>query len=652
MKILYSQIKQFVPDLSASAKEVGDVLTYTGFMMDSLTEVNFQDKKDYLIGLEIRQNRPDCLSVIGLAREVAAYYSLKVKLPETQPFQPTQDQLDIEVEATDYVKRILAIKVSGITNTESPVWLKDFLNFYDMNSINLLVDLSNYVMFVTGYTSHLIDFDKVQGKLYWSLNNQFDVATTLDASTIKLNKDKELIIRDDKNLIALAGIVGCRTAAIDLSTKTIVAEVALYNRAIIRQNSRSLNVVTEASHRLEKDLDPNGANYALNMLISMIIKYAQGSVSSALFDYYPTVYSSPKISMSSEQPSKYAGVEISPARVKDILQNLNFDLDIQGDIINATPPTYRQDVTQMEDLVEEVIRIFGYQQIPNNEVPASTVVKDITPKNILLAEKVRDFLVSEGYDETLSWPLTKTSDNQQFNYNDNTEIITQNSVNELFPALRQSMISGLFNQLLEYRKKALTKIQIFEIGKIFSQKENQYLENESLGIIFQSTNKELSEFKNHVEKLLRGLGLSNISYKNTSQLPSIANSFSCWQIMSSDEKIGIVYKLRPDESKTHVYAAEIDLGIFTQQISQSSNPVVELTQKLIELDANVELPNEQSIYDYLQPIKNQIASDYLWSMEIVDVYQLENKKRYTIKTTYKELSDQEAKEKHLKYFGL
>lgn len=254
-----------IPGLTASPQKVGNALTMTGFMMDGLKEVNYQGNKDFIISLEIRQNRADCLSVIGLAREVAAYYGLSVKLPDMPALVFNDNKLNIEVDAKDYIKRILAIRIMNLKNKESPEWLKEFLALYEINSINFLVDLSNYVMLVTGYPSHLIDIAKIDSNIVWSVNKEFSKIVTLDGSVVELKKDKELIIRDSKNIIALAGIVGGEFAKIDINTKSIVVEMAVYDRSIIRRNSRSLRIVTEASHRLEKDLDPNGSEYAIGL---------------------------------------------------------------------------------------------------------------------------------------------------------------------------------------------------------------------------------------------------------------------------------------------------------------------------------------------------------------------------------------------------
>ncbi|MFA5368668.1 MAG: phenylalanine--tRNA ligase subunit beta [Candidatus Paceibacterota bacterium] len=652
MKVLYNQIKELVPGLKASPREVGEALTLTGFMMDNFTEVSYQGKKDYLISLEIRQNRADCLSVIGIAREVAAYYNLKISIPSVKTTTKNSQKLDIKIEATDYVKRVLAIKIDDVKNTESPKWLKEYMALYDLNSAGLLVDLSNYVMMLTGYPSHLIDCKKTEGSIVWSINKNFKELTTLLGSTTKLGNN-EIVIRDNNNILALAGIIGGKSNSIDINTTSTIIEFAIYDRSIIRKNSRSLNITTEASRRLEKDLDPNGADYAMQMLISLILKNTKGKISSSLFNYYPKKCISPKIQFNSDLPSKLSGIEISAKDNLKILKSLNFDINSKNNKLIITPPTYRMDVSLPEDLAEEVIRIYGYNHIPTHEVPKLEVVKNITPKNIILSEKIRDILTTLGFDETLSWPLTQKGVNAEFNYSDLNEISTQNSVNDLFPNLRQSIAAGLSNQMNEYFKKNVEYINIFEIGKVFGEKNKNYIEHESLGILSTSKEKNLNCFKDKIDSLLRLIGFTNIEYFESKLKPKIANPQSCWDIYSNSQPVGIIYKLSPSETKLNLYFAEIDIQKITKiLINTNNNPVVEITQKLIALDINIELENNRSIYNFLDLLKKKLPINHIWSINVADTYSTSNKTKYTLRITYKELSDQEAKNKHLQLLDI
>ncbi|MDD4625390.1 MAG: phenylalanine--tRNA ligase subunit beta [Candidatus Pacebacteria bacterium] len=653
MKALYSQFKELIPGLKAGAKQIGEAMTLTGFMMDSLEEVVYKGKKDYLMGFEVRQNRGDCFSAIGLAREAAAFYGLKTQAPKAKPIKQGKEKLKIKIESKETVKRVLAVKIDGLENKESPAWLKEYLKFYGLNSINLLVDLSNYVMMLTGYPSHLIDFKKTDGQLSWALNSEFNSITTLFGTTVALSKKEELIIKDGEKIIALAGLVGGKEAAIDMDSDSIIAEVAVYNGAIIRKNSRSLNIVTEAGHRLEKGLDSDGAEYAMNLLVSLILEHAKGKVSSEVFSFYPKKQSSRTIKFEPGMAGDIAGVEIPEKEILKIFKNLNFKAEKIGKNISVKVPSYRLDVAMPEDLAEEVARIYGYDKIPGTQPPKLKVTPKITPKNIILAEKIRDILTSLAFDEILSWPLTPAGLNEQINYRNWNKAVTQNSMNELFPELRQSMAAGLLNQLKEYSKKNVEFIDIFEIGKVFGEKNGKYSENDSLGIMSVSNKKTFNEFKNKTENLLRLIGLDGINYFEPSAKPAIANPASCWRIASGKNQIGIIYKLVPQENSENIYFAEINIAKTVEILSKpSAGSTVELNQKLIPLDANIELDISESIFEYLEEAKKKIGKNRLWSIDVTDAYKTEDKIKYTIRASYQEITDQEAKKIHLEAFNL
>lgn len=656
MKILYSQIKELIPELKTTPKEIADVFTLTGSMVDGFEEVRYQNKKDYLISLEIRQNRVDCLSIFGLAKEISAYYGLTIRLPDiyslSSPF--SKKTLDIKTQTKNSVKRILAIEIEGLKNKESPKWLKEFLSLYEINSVNFLVDLSNYAMFFTGYPSHLLDANKIDGQISWSLNKDFNKITTLDGSVVKLNKN-ELIIRDDKKILALAGIVGTKDAEIDLNTKTIIAEMAIYDYSIIRKNSRILNIITEASNRLTKNLDPNGSEFAMNILISMILKNCGGSVNSKIFEYYPKKYIASEIEFDSAAPDVCAGIDIPKQKAVEILKNLGFKIKGPGQRLIVIPPINRTDISIPEDLNEEVIRMFGYDKIPSNELPKLEIINNITPKNIYLTEKIRDILSVLGLDEILSWPLTKKEDNSAANYLNWDIINTQNSLNEDYPELRQSMAVNLINQLQKYLKKNVGQIKIFEIGKVFGKNGKNYEEYEALGILTCAAfeKKGLSAINEVIEKLLRSIGFADVSYIKSKIKPPIANPYSCWDIIIEGKTTGIIYKLKPRGLNQNTYFAEFNLNDLTMLLEKARNkPVIELAQKLIVLDANIELAENELINNFLAEFENKIKKENIWSIEIIDVFPFKEKIRYTIRVSYKGLSDREAKKIHLETFNL
>jgi len=651
MKILYSYIKKLVPALKADAKEVGEILTMTGFMLDGFEKVEYQGKKDYLMSFEIRNNRPDCLSIIGLAREVAAYYGLSIKTPVIKKLEFGKNKISINVNEEKLIKRIVAVEMENIKNSESPKWLKSLLNFYQINSVNCLVDLSNYAMLMTGQPSHIFDKEKIKGSLSWSLNKKHEKIITLDKSEIKIN-NSTLIVEDDNEILALAGIVGGDKARIELKTKSIILEMATYDNAIISKNSRKLNIITEAGNRLSKELDPNNLDFSIRFLISIIQENCKGDISSRLFDYYPKKEKAKVILFDPSLPTAFAGVKITVQKSEKILKNLGCKVSKKGKKLLVVLPQNRTDLSIEEDIIEEVIRIFGYYNIKSDNAPALEVVKNITPISFYLQEKVRDILQANGFDEVLSSPLVSKAINKETKYKNMGLVIMQNSVNEEFPELRQSIATGLVLQIRNYLKLGVENIKIFEIGKVFGEENKKYLENNSLGILINSDKKEIYKIKEAIENLLRSLGIENIKYFPAKQKPEIANQFSIFDIIINKENVGIIYKLNSQENK-NIYFAEINLDELTTILEKNhGQATIEITQKLVTLDANVELEKEESIYDFLESVQEKINKKNIMAIRIFDVFPLGSKIRYTIRVSYEGLSDQEAKKFHMAIFGL
>jgi len=655
MKILYNDIKELAPGLKASPKEVGEFLTMAGFMMDGFEKVKYRGKTDYLISLEVRHNRADCLSVLGFVNEIAAKWNLKAKLPPIAKLPKKQAGANIKVADGKYVRRVLAYEISGIKNQKSPPGLVEWLALYGMNSKNLLVDLSNYIMLLTGHPSHLLDASKIKGKLCWDLNKKFKTITTLDGTLVNLTGDREIILRDDKNILALAGIVGGKKAGLDLNTDSIIAEMAIYDPGTVRRNSVGTKVTTEASTRLSRWLDPNGLDYAMDLLLSQILSHCGGKNTVIReFNYYPQKYTPPKIKFNPEKPALYAGIDIPKNESLDILKRLRFQVKGGGKNYVVTPPTDRLDVTIEEDLIEEVTRIYGFEKIPVDEAPELAVTKDITPRVVKVADKVRDILSTFGYDEILSSPLITKELNQLTNHEDWKLIAAQNAVNEEFPDLRQSIGAGLLNQLEEYRKKNLAFIQIFEVGKVFGQVGKKYEEHESLGILYNHTaaGPALEYFRYILEMTLRYLGISDIDYRESSRKPAIANPYSCFDVLVKSRPVGIIYKLKPQVRNERSYFAEVNLALIANILDAiKGRPTVELTKKLVTLDANIELAKKDSVHASMESFKKKIGKN-LWSIAIADAFPVKDKIKYTIRVSYKELEDPEAKKLHLKVFGL
>ena len=606
MKLIYSELKKFLPDLNVDPQQLRDDLTLIGHFTNYFEEIN----NEIVFDLDIKVNRGDCLGYYGLAKDLAVFYNIPFNnlSKDIVIASETKQSLPISV-TTDNVKRVMAVKISDIKNSTSPQWLKTFLKCHGSNSINILVDLTNYIMFLYGIPSHAFDTKKSGENLIWEMNSKFKEFTSLDGSKLKLD-NKILMINNPDKALSLS-FWGGEACAIDLNTTETIIELAVYDRTTVRQNSRQLQAITEASVRLEKDIDPELIPIAFNHLSNLILENCHGQISSQIFDFYPKKIQLPQIEFNLNQPTQYAGIEIPSDSVLDCLTRLECKIDkkTNSDYL-ITPPTTRKDITQMEDLVEEVIRFWGYNKIPTNQPLVQKEVVDITPPEIYLIDQLKDKLVELGYDEVLTWPLVTQATNEQ------TVIKTQNSINTEAIYLRQSLIPSLQQQLDQYSRYKLNNCQFFEIGKVFSKIGDKFIEKTALGI-----------YNYNLEKLHSDLNCLNIPL-----------------VKEGMREIGSFAEIILDDlSKIEKYIPKTTV-----------NNAYELTSQIITLDANITLDNQEEPEDLIKKYSQIIGNQYLWEIIITDIYHdtKTNKYRYTFRVSYFNTDDKTAKDLHLKSFGL
>jgi len=602
MKIIYSEIKKWLPDLTDDAKSLRDNLTQIGHFVSGFEEID----NETILDLEIRQNRADCLGYYGVARDLAVFNKIDLNIPEIKDIKFSDSPIPITINSPD-VYRIQATKISNLKNSLSPNWLVKFLKLHDINSINTLVDLTNYVMLQWGIPCHAFDFKKAS-QLIWENNQNYSEFISLDNTKIKL-APSNLLITDSKKVLSLS-FIGGQNSGIEIDTTDSILEMAIYNRSRVRTDSRSLKTITEASIRLDKELDTETIPLAFSHLLSLLITHCQAVISGQLLDIYPKAPKNINIEFDPSSPALYAGINISSDFAIDVLKRLGCSvIKNQESNFLISPPSIRKDISISEDLIEEVIRFNGYYQIPTDTPISSESLPDITPPILYLIEKLKDQLIKLGYDEIRSWPLVKTSLNNQ-------AIYTQNSINSDYPVLRQSMIQSLKSQLDQYQRFKLPQPQFFEIGKIFSQKDGQYIEKNSLGI-----------YNYNSEKLQQDLESLNLP-------------FTKGESEGIDNFAEIILD---DLSKPDKYIPD-----------NSTSKAIELTSQIITLDANLTLEEKSEPVELIKKYSDLIDPNILWSMQITDIYQdvKLNKYRYTFQVSYYNCDDKTAKKIHLSTFGL
>jgi len=600
MKLIYSHLQKFLPDLKVKPQQLRDDLTMIGHFTNYFEEID----NEIIFDLDIKVNRGDCLGYYGLARDLSILYNLPlVNLAQNLPTNSSLPQLPITI-TTDKVKRVMAIKLTSVNNQISPDWLQTFIKLHGTNPVNLIVDLTNYAMFMYGIPNHAFDIKKSGENLIWEINPKYDQFTSLDGSILKLNSDILMINNPDKALSL--SFWGGEACAIDLDTTDIIIEMAVYNPTTVRQNSRFLKTTTEASTRLEKNLDSNTIPQAFNFLINLILKHSSAKIASQVFDHYLQVEIPPKIKFDLNLPSQISGINVPIDFTLNCLNQLNPSAYDSKSTIYS-PPSIRKDLINPQSLANEAIRFWGYDKIPTDKPLAKKEVDNITPSMVYLIDSLKDQLIQLSYDEVLTWPLVSSPLDPQ------TVVKTQNSINTEVVYLRQSLIPSLQNQLDQYNRFKLPQPQFFEINKIYFQIDNNYIEKTALALYHPNP----TQLKSDLAKL-------NLSPQN--------------------QKDNFAEIILDDLPKPTTYQPQLS----------DQTPAIELKTQIITLDANVVLDQKNDPLDLIKKYTQIIGEEFLWELIITDIYQdpKTNKYRYTFQASYFNLDDKTAKNIHLKAFSL
>ncbi len=621
MKIVYQQLQQLLPGLkNIPASEIANRLTYLGHFNDSLVAKNSQT----IIGLEVRQNRADCLSYYGIAKELSVLYG-PLSLPTFFSLKSAKlPKLDIKVSTPKNVNRIQAIRISNLKNKPSSALpkIKKILEAHDIHPINALVDITNFVMFFWGIPCHAFDTKKSGQNLIWQLNDgKYKKFTTLDGTVLNLDKDTFMVNAPNKALSL--SFLGGQNCAIDLDTKETIIEMATYNPGKVRTDSRNLKTITEASIRLDKFLDCHLIDQALNHLTALIVKHCQGQVSSQQYNYYPHPKKIKPIKFNPRKPALCAGIDIKPKFALAVLKKLDCAL-IDNHVI---PPSLRPDLEIEDDLVEEVVRFFGYDKIPLNQPINRPKTKDITPPLLIIINHLKNILTELGYDEVQSWPLVKSDQI----VDQKTAIYTQDSINSDCPVLRQSIIPSLVDQKKHYSRYKLGDQQFFQIGKIYYQeKAGAYQEKHSLAFHHPNSFQLEKDFDTALIKL-------SLNQKQLLDAPIINQT-------SDGTYIEIILDSLADI---------VNLDFLLPKTISPNYTAYELNRQIVTLDANINLKNKTDPKKLLQEYSKKIG-EHLWQIIITDIFHDPKKRiyRYTFRVSYFNLPSAKAKSLHLSTFNL
>ena len=461
MRILYSWLKDYV-DIPETPKELADKLTMAGLTVDEV----FEEAAETLFEVEITANRPDAMNHLGVAREISAICDRPLKPPAVQvPEQETDasTRAAIEIAEAGLCSRYAGRVIVDVEVKPSPAWMAKRLERCGIRAINNVADITNYVLLETGQPTHAFDLDLLDG-------NRIIVRTalpdeslqTLDGIDRELSEE-HLVIADAAKPVALAGVMGGLGTEISEKTRNVLIESAWFQPSSVRKTARRFGMHTEASHRFERGADVGATVPAADRIAALLTEFAGGKVLQGVIDVYPTPSDRAAIRLRRARLKQILGASIPDAEVERILIALGFRVTVNEDGWNVIPSTARLDIEREIDLIEEVVRIFGYSRIANT-LPQASVPPEDPPKR-RAANQLRSRARSLGYSETIALSFMDSRDAARFG---RWQVVPlKNPLTELQDCLRNSSVPAMLRSLAWNLNRGEDDVRLFEMGRLY-----------------------------------------------------------------------------------------------------------------------------------------------------------------------------------------
>lgn len=645
MLISYHWLKKFV-DLKVKPEKLADLITL------NLVEVESIAKKGDDTILEIENkgitNRPDCFSQLGLARETAAYLKLNLKdpLPKLAKIQPQPTKklpLKIQIRQPKLCYRYTGLVLTDLQVGPSPKWLRVGVQNCGLNSINNVVDITNYVMLELGQPLHAFDYQKVADhQILVRLAQKGEIIETFEGDKIKL-LPSTLVIADSQKPIAIAGIIGGKNTEINSQTKTLILESANFDKIANRRSEKELNLRTEASTRFEKGQDIALTLPALNRAAKLLQKVAGAKIASAIIDVQTKKVSPAQIKVSPAWLNRFLGLNLKPEQMAQILERLQLKTKIQKDQLLVTIPTFRPDLKMPADLAEEIARIYGYDKIPIT-LPSGPSQMPATNPQIKIRKKTKEFLKSAGFSEILTQPFLGEKILNLFELQPQSHLQVVNPLNIDQEYLRRSLIPSLL-PLVKNNLKNFSQFKIFEIDKIFlPQKQKQPIEVTTLTLIAAGPN-SYPLLKGTLEALFDFLGIK-ANFKPAPPLCFWEENQTATLLDSQGKRLGMAGKIKKVilsqlEIKANLSLAELNFDkiVKATNLSKTYQPIPKYPP-IVE-DLTFILKPKTRVGDLIQSIKD--SSLIIQNIKLTDSYKNSRSFRITYQSSKKTLADREVK---------
>ncbi len=597
---------------------------------------------EIVLDFEITPNRPDCLSIEGLGREVAVSLNQSFKNPRNNltemkvPDKKEIEGLTVEISAPDLCYRYIARVVKNVKVGPSPDWMVKRLKAAGMRSINNIVDITNYVMLELGQPMHAFDIHSIEGKhIHVRRAMPNEKIITLDNQERNLNETM-LVIADSKKPVAIAGVMGGQNSEIENDTKTVVFESAVFYGGSVRKTAKAVGLRTEASSRYEKGLSPENALRSVNRAVELVELLHAGEAVEGKIDCYPTKQKENKIPLNVEKINSLLGTQISKEEMIAILTNL--DMKIENDIV--IPPFFRQDVEQLADIAEEVLRFHGYDKLGTTLINSETTLGGKN-KEQKISDEVAKLLVNSGLCEICTYGFLSEKDLAKCNITGENPYLTesiriQNPLSEDYTLMKTTSVPTMMQMLANNNHYKNKNVKLFDLSRIYQNKNEAIEKNELpeesniLTIGMYSQNEDFYTLKGLVENVLEIAGIARYDIKKE-QENKMYHPGRCATFKVGNDSIATFGEANPLLTKNYdimqrVLLAEINLDKITKYARKNKKYAPITKFPAVERDISMVIDEKIEVGE-VEKIIQKKAKKLLEKAELFDVYRNEKLRR-------------------------
>ena len=582
---------------------------------------------DALIEFEITSNRPDCRSIIGIAREAAVTLGKELKYPEIK-VQACDEEMSFEIDIqTDLCKRYCGRVVKDVKVGPSPYWMQRKLIEAGMRPISNIVDITNYVMLELGQPLHAFDLDDIKyNKMTVKMAEEGEKFTTLDGVERTLTSDMLVIGNQDKTL-DLAGIMGGENSEIKDTTTSIFIEGASFAKENIRATSKKLGLRTEASSRFEKGIDINLAEEAVNRACQLIEELGCGTVLNGMLDYYPQKEEVQKVTVNPVRINKLLGVNVPMDQFINILESLEFKCNlVSSEVLELEVPTFRLDITEDADILEEIARIYGYDNIPSASLEGNATAGVKTEKQKFI-DNVKSNSIACGLNEILTYSFVSPRGGDKINLPADDEkrnfVKIMNPLGEETSVMRTTLIPNMLDVISTNISHKVEEVSAFECGNTFIPQEGLPIETKKYCVGMYGKEVDFFVLKGVIESVLNNVGLKGYEIEpETTNLTF--HPGRCAKIVYNNIYIGTFGELHPDVIENYnlgqrVYVAEINIDTVFENLNltKSYNPLPKYPSTSRDIALIVK---DEVFVKQIEDIIKANGEDLVESYKLFDVY--------------------------------